>query len=108
MTNKDLELYIKRLLDALDINKEQIEIPNVILLLVVYMAGLRNKPFPLEKINKELSIEQELPEQFHQLVAFLSILKSKTKKECRTEDFYCKMSLELLEELRRYFIVMSP
>lgn len=108
MTNEDLEMYIKQLLNTLDINETQIEIPNVILLLVVYMAGLRNMPFPLEKINEELSIKQELPEEFHQLVAFLSIFKSKTKKECRTENFYCKMSLELLEELRRYFIVMSP
>ena len=109
MKHQNIKNYIGELLNTSETNKEEMEVPNAILLLVVYMAGLERKSFPLEKIGIEdaLDIEKELPAQFHTLVCQLSIKKSKIEQrtgDYKVADFLNRNMRDLLEDFINYFI----
>lgn len=110
MKKEELKIYIEELMNETQAEEEQVEISNCILLLDVYMAGLEQKPFPIEKIGREdgLKLEEELPAQFHKLVGLLSIKKSKIEQ--RINDFkiigyITRTACDLLEDFRKYFIL---
>ena len=109
MRKEDIKNYIGQLLNTLETKAEESEIPNAILLLAVYMAGLEKKPFPLDKIGNEhaLKIEQEVPEQFHTLVAQLAIKKSRIEERINEPlviEYLMRNMLYLLREFRNYFL----
>lgn len=109
MKTEDVKNYIRQLLNTIEVDKEEAEIPNAVLLLIVYIAGLQKKPFPLDFVGKEeaLDIEKELPSEFHTLVAQLSIKKSKIVErtgDIRVIEYLNSQMLKLLEMLKKYFI----
>ena len=111
MRKEEIINYIKQFLNKLEIEEEKNEIQNSILLLVVYMAGLMKQPFPLDKVGKNLEIEEEIPAQFHISVAKLAIKKSKIEQ--RTDDIRIigVINKELSKELdifREFIKKLSP
>lgn len=112
MKQRDIKDYIAQLINQYETYQEVSEVPNAILLLVVYVAGLQRKQFPLDKVGKEdgLDIEKELPAQFHKLVAQLSIKKSKIEQRTggyKILDYLNKNMQKLLDEFRNYFITSN-
>lgn len=108
MKQQDIKTYIQQLLNTIEVDNEAKEIPNAILLLVVYMNGLQGKPFPLDFIGKEdgLDIEKELPAQFHTLAAQLAIKKSKIDQRTnniKVIDYLSRNINHLLEDFINFF-----
>ena len=109
MKKEEIKTYIGHLLNSPDIRAEESEIPNSILLLAVYMAGLEKKPFPLDKIGNEqgLKVEDEIPAEYHTLVAQLAIKKSRIEErmnEPRVREYLVRNMSKLLEDFRNYFL----
>ena len=102
MKKEQLQQYIGQLLDDPTPSPEIIsEIPNVSLAVVSYMAGLQGKTFPYENLFG-VNIENEIPAQFHILIAQCAILKSKKGSNIAT-DYLIKNVVKLLLELQNYF-----
>ena len=109
MKNEDIKTYIGQLLNTPETWAEESEIPNAILLLAVYMAGLEKKPFPLDKIGYEqgLKVEDEIPAEYHTLVAQLAIKKSRIEERTnkpRVKEYFMRDMSKLLECFRNYFL----
>ena len=109
MKKEEIKTYIGQLLNTSEIRAEESEIPNAILLLAIYMAGLEKKPFPLDKIGNEhaLKVEDEIPAEYHILVAQLAIKKSRIEERTnkpRVSGYLMRNMAELLEDFRNYFL----
>ncbi len=107
MKKQDIKTYIEQFLNKLEAKEEQAEVPNAILLLSVYMAGLKKEQFPLDLVGKEdgLDIGKELPAQFHTLTAQLAIKKSKIEQrtnDIRIIEILNRNMSKLLEDFRNY------
>ena len=72
------------------------------------MAGLEKKPFPLDKIGNEqgLKVEDEIPAEYHTLVAQLAIKKSRIERmnEPKVREYLVRNMSKLLEDFRKYFL----
>lgn len=102
---KDLENYIEVLLNTNKPNEKiKGEIPNIQLLLYVYMLGLNQEDFYPELLLKKFSLE-DTPTQFHTLIAQLSIIKgSEPQKNERPTQYLLQNTTNLLKHFKNYFI----
>ena len=105
---KDLENYIEVLLNTNEPNgKIKGEIPNIQLLLYVYMLGLQKEDFYPELLLKKLLLENT-PAQFHTLIAQLSIIKgSEPEKNERPTQYLLQSTTKLLKEFKNYFSLLD-
>lgn len=101
MNKLDLENYIASLLNTPDVDPCILsETQEIQLLLKVYLSGLRRETFPINYLLKDFVLEEDIPVQFHTLVAQLAIIKSRTHK-LHTEIYI--IAERLLNEFKNYF-----
>lgn len=99
---KDLENYIEQLLNTSEVDNEVFaEIPNIQLLLWVYMLGLQKKDFDPTILLHTFTLK-EIPEQFHTLIAQLAIIKE--KNFTGQMKYMLKTTEPLLKEFKNYFL----
>jgi hypothetical protein len=110
--SKDIENYIEQLLNTTEIDKSVFaEIPNIQLLLAVYILGLQKKDLEPEILFHHFTLD-DLPAEFHTMLAQLSIIKAKSTIEkivARPEilQYLIQNTSKLLQEFKDYFIIKS-